>query len=211
MPVIGWRVLFALGVLPAFFALGFIVWVPESPLWLLTQGGIDDARNSLAWALERDPAQLGDLEHEPRIGHVRFVEIFDHPRSLLASWLSQLGFQTGANGVALWAPTLLVLVLDIPVAQAARLMIGVTVAGLAGRLIFVWASEFIGRRPLGLISALGAAAALTVGAILHSEMIGSISLFWVCLMLWAIFGDGGYAVVGPYAAEVWPARIRTTG
>jgi putative MFS transporter len=26
-----------------------------------------------------------------------------------------------------------------------------------------------------------------------------------------VFEDGGYAIVGPYSAEVWPAYLRTTG
>jgi putative MFS transporter len=25
------------------------------------------------------------------------------------------------------------------------------------------------------------------------------------------FGDGGFAIVGPYAAEVWPSHLRTSG
>lgn len=210
-PLIGWRGLFALGLPPAFCALLFFAPVPESPLWLLSQGRGEDARRSLAWALECDPAALGHLEISPAVPAARFWEVFRYPRSLLASWFSQLGFQAGANGVVLWAPTLLVLLLTIPPARAARLMIGVTIAGLIGRLLFSWVAERVGRRPLGVLAGFGAAAALALAASLQTDYIGGISLFWACLVLWGLFGDGGYAILGPYAAEVWPSRIRATG
>ena len=210
-PLIGWRGLFALGLLPALLALLFLSWVPESPFWLLSRGREQEARRSLAWALERNPADLGDWDYRPNVSTVRFREIFAYPRSLLSSWLSQFGYQTGANGVALWAPTLLVLLLAIPADKAAKMMIMVTLAGLAGRLLFSWAAGRAGRRPLGLVAGVGAAGALILAAWLHDASVGGVSLFWGCLVVWAVFGDGGYATVGPYAAEVWPSRVRTTG
>jgi putative MFS transporter len=38
-----------------------------------------------------------------------------------------------------------------------------------------------------------------------------VSAFWLLLALAFIFADGGFAIVGPYAAEVWPAHLRTPG
>ena len=64
-----------------------------------------------------------------------------HPRSLAVSWLSNLGAQTGVYGVTLWAPTLLVLLLKVPPAQASFLMIFVTLGGLAGRISFAFLSD----------------------------------------------------------------------
>ena len=210
-PLIGWRGLFALGLLPAVLSLVFLYWMHESPCWLLAQGRVDQARRSLAWAVECDPAGVGDLHYHPPGAPPAFAELLHHPRALAASWLSQLGFQLGASGVLLWAPTLLALQLGMTAADAARAMIPVSIAGLAGRLVFSWAAGHVGRRVLGLIIGLGAAAALIMGAMFHASSIGGVSLLWAFLMLWAVFGDGGYAVVGPYSAEVWPSRIRTTG
>ena len=40
---------------------------------------------------------------------------------------------------------------------------------------------------------------------------GGVSLFWLFIVLGDFFYDGGFAVIGPYSAEVWPTRLRTTG
>jgi MFS transporter, putative metabolite:H+ symporter len=36
-------------------------------------------------------------------------------------------------------------------------------------------------------------------------------LFFVLVMIQRFFGDGSYAIIGPYIAEVWPARLRASG
>ena len=53
-PVLGWRGLFAVGLLPATVTLLIRAWVPESPRWLIRMGRLDEARRSLAWALQID-------------------------------------------------------------------------------------------------------------------------------------------------------------
>jgi putative MFS transporter len=47
---IGWRGLFAIGLLPAGLSLLIRAWVPESPHWLIRVGRLEEARQSLAWA-----------------------------------------------------------------------------------------------------------------------------------------------------------------
>ncbi len=51
-PLIGWRGLFAVGLLPAFFTLLIRAWVPELPRWLIRNGRREEARRSIAWALQ---------------------------------------------------------------------------------------------------------------------------------------------------------------
>src|SRR5215469_284984 len=56
--IVGWRGLFALGLVPALLAFLIRVWVPESPRWLLTRGRVEEARRSLAWALQIPPDDI---------------------------------------------------------------------------------------------------------------------------------------------------------
>lgn len=64
-------------------------------------------------------------------------------------------------------------------------------------------------RPLTttICAALGTVIADTVGDALFLR----ISAFFVMMIVAYFFGEGGFAVVGPYFAEAWPSHLRTTG
>src|ERR1700738_955771 len=42
-------------------------------------------------------------------------------------------------------------------------------------------------------------------------MLMGVSAFVLLLAIAFYFADGGFAIVGPYAAEVWPSHLRTSG
>src|SRR5213076_2047119 len=90
-------ILFGVGVLPALLVLLVRIWVPESPRWLCRQGRYEEARKSLAWALQMDPSAL-PLPTASDAGPVRvsnWLDLFKYPRSLIVSWLGNAGAQTG--------------------------------------------------------------------------------------------------------------------
>src|SRR6516162_1894539 len=158
-PVIGWRGLFACGLVPALLCLLIRAWVPESPRWLVRMGRPEEARRSLAWALQVPPETLPmPAIDDETTRSTRWTELFHYPRSLLVSWLSNLGMQTTGYGVILWAPTLFVLQLGVTPQQASFLFIFVSIAGFVGRLVFSVLSEAIGRRAAGALQGFGAAA-----------------------------------------------------
>jgi len=56
------------------------------------------------------------------------------------------------------------------------------------------------------------AALLTVSAgYLYDVFIGGWSLFYMLLIAGGFFSSAIYSVVGPYMAEIWPARLRSSG
>ena len=57
-PIVGWRGLFVVGLMPALITLLIRAWVPESPRWLIRMGRVEEARQALAWALQIDPASI---------------------------------------------------------------------------------------------------------------------------------------------------------
>jgi putative MFS transporter len=210
-PYIGWRGLFAVGLLPAALTLLIRAWVPEAPRWLMRMRRFEEARQSLAWTLQVDPKEI-DLPTTAgtELRRTSWREVFKHPRSLVLSVLINLS-QTGGNGLLLWATTLFVLILNVTPAEAAGLMIWVSLCGFLGRLAFSYLSDAIGRRPCGMIIGFFGALLMALAGYLHDVFIGGVSLFYLLIVAQRFFGDASYAIIGPYSAEVWPSRLRASG
>src|SRR6266571_3366785 len=133
-PFVGWRGLFAIGMVPGLLTLLIRAWVPE----------MDPA------AL---PLSAPEGQKQPMS---RLSDIFRYPRSLAVSWIINLGAQTGYYGLTLWVPTLLVQLLAVTPARASFLLIFVNLAGLFGRVGLSYLSDAIGRRASGAIASFGA-------------------------------------------------------
>jgi MFS transporter, putative metabolite:H+ symporter len=207
---IGWRGLFVVGLLPAGLTLVIRAWVPESPHWLIGQGRLDEARRSLAWALQTDPALIELPPAAPPVERVKWLELFKYPRSLAVACLTGLS-QTGGVGITLWLTTLLVLVLKISPAEASFLVIWYGVAGIVGRLFCSWISDAMGRRPSIVLVCLLGALACSLAGYLNAVYVGAASMFFLMVLAQSFFGSGAYAIIGPYMAEVWPSKLRASG
>jgi len=209
-PIIGWRGLFLIGLVPIVLVLMVRYWVPESPRWLIRMGRHEDARKSLAWALMIDPREIALPTALPEAAKATWWELFRYPRSVAAGCLTGLT-QTGSVGLGLWGATLFVLVLKVPPAEAAFLMIFVNVAAILGRFFITALIEPLGRRGSGILCCASAAVLMVLAGYLHDVYIGAVSLFFVLVMAQSFFGSANYSVVGPYMAEIWPTRLRASG
>lgn len=210
---IGWR-----GILVVAAVMGLTVFlvrlsIPESPRYLLRQGDAEGARRSIAWALHVDrqtlPLKAPEETRQERKPGIR--ELFAYRRSFWLSTLSNLGMQTGYYGITLWTPTLLVLILAVDPSRTGFYMVFVTLGALAGRFALSHLSELIGRRRTGALTGFAAATFLILAAVLDQAVFGGISVFLLLMIVVYFFGEGGFAIVGPYSGEVWPSELRTTG
>jgi MFS transporter, putative metabolite:H+ symporter len=209
-PAIGWRGLFLVGLLPAVFTLLIRAWVPESPRWLILRGRREEARKSVAWALQVDPATIQIPDALPEFAQVPWRELFNYPRSVALVCLTGLS-QTSGVGLALWAPTLLLLLLHTTPEEASFLMIWVGLGAFIGRITCAWLADAMGRRGSGIFACLGGVVTLIAAGYFGELMIGPVSVFWLMLIGHSFFGGGSYAIIAPYMAEVWPAGLRASG
>jgi MFS transporter, putative metabolite:H+ symporter len=209
-PYIGWRGMVTVGLLPAFLCLYIRAFVPESPLWLLRKGRLEEARKSLAWALMIDPATITLPTSLPEVEKTRWIELFKYPRSIVAGCLTGLT-QTGGVALALWQITLFVMVLGITAGEASKLAIFVSISAILGRFFCSWISDAMGRRPSGVISCVVSALLMFLAGYLHSVTIGGVSMFFLFILLQSFLGSGNYSIVGPYMGEMWPSRLRGSG
>jgi putative MFS transporter len=212
-PHIGWRGLFLVGLSPALLVLMIRYWIPESPRFLMRMGRLDEARKALAWALQCDPREIelpAASAAEIAVEKTSWLELFRYPRSMFAACAIALS-QTGGVGILMWITALFVMVLKITPAEASYLMIWVGVLGIGGRIIASWMSDAFGRRWSGFLIGAGGAVTMALAGYLHDVYVGTVSLFFVLIMIQRFFGDASYAVIGPYLAEVWPSRLRASG
>jgi putative MFS transporter len=202
--------MFAVGLLPAALTLYIRAWVPESPYWLMRMGRPEEARRSIAWALQVDPHSITLPDTVPVPEHTRWLELFNYPRSLITGCLTGLT-QTGGVGLTLWMVTLFVMVLQVTPAEASQLAIWVSISAVAGRFFCSWISDAMGRRASGVLSCVIAAVFMSLAGYLNSVFIGGVSMFFLMIVLQNFFGSGNYLIVGPYMGELWPARLRGSG
>jgi putative MFS transporter len=216
--IIGWRGLFIIPFVAAFFTLILQVWIPESPRWLVSKGRYADARKSIGWILGYAAEDLARGAEEPvpeselvMPKKVRWIEIFHYPRSLICAWFIQFGSQNVTQGFTLWAATILVLLLGVSPAGAAQLLIWVVLGGLAGRYFWAIMAEYLGRRKAGFIAEMMGGTLLIIAAHSYRLHWRGVSVLWILMIAIYFFVDGAVAIVGGYVAEVWPRHLRASG
>ncbi len=52
---------------------------------------------------------------------------------------------------------------------------------------------------------------MSLAGYLSDVHIAGVSVFYVMILAQGFFGNGNYAIVGPYMAEVWPSKLRASG
>src|SRR5258708_38980224 len=94
LPLVGWRGLFLVGLVPLVLVFMIRYWVPESPRWLMRMGRLEDARKSLAWALMIDVNEIALPTSLPEPEKTRWLDLFKYPKLVAAGCLTGLT-QTG--------------------------------------------------------------------------------------------------------------------
>jgi putative MFS transporter len=209
---LGWRPLFAIGVVPAALALFVRYYVPESPRWLLDQGRAEEARRSVAYLLMRDEEEFSlegpPGEREPEYG---FRSLLRYRTSVIVTTGAWFGASVAVAGLVLWGPTFLKEILEIDSDEAALLFVFVTIGSFAGRLFFSFAPARFGRRACGALMGVGAAPLLLLAGFSGETEVFGISLFLLALIAASFFVDGGFANLAPFTPEVFPTSMRTQG
>ncbi|MGA2991704.1 MAG: MFS transporter [Candidatus Korobacteraceae bacterium] len=214
LPIIGWRGLAAIGAAPAVLATAVIFLMPESPRWLLARDRFVEARAAVALQLGVSPESLPmptASKQAPPPAPLR--ELLKHRRAFWLLVLSWIGMSTTTYGYQLWSPTILAMVMKIPVKAVAGYFIIIAIAGLIGRFVFSTLPLFIGRRHSGEVMGWGAAIFILLAGIYHNQYLAGLPAFVVWLTLAAVFVNGGFSNVVPHTLEIFPVRLvgRATG
>jgi putative MFS transporter len=208
LAALGWRGVAMLGIAPAF--VGILIWlyVPESARWLAAKGRFAEARSEVASHLGM-PLQSVPLPTVPPVAppRGRLSELYHHPRMFWETILIWGGSSTAGYGVYLWGPTIVAMVLKVPVPQAAKYFIFVALGGVAGKIVVTFLAPLMGRRPLGVVWGLGGVAALAAAGYYNDVLLGGLPLMVILLCASTFFIEGGFSNLAPYTVESYGVSL----
>lgn len=208
LSLLGWRGVAMLGASPAIVGVLVLFFVPESVRWLAAKGRFAEARQRVAEHLGL-PLDKVPLPTAPptTVPTGRLADLYAQPRLFWETLIIWGGSSTAAYGVYLWGPTIVALLLKVPVAQAAHYFVYVAGAGVVGKLVISVASPLVGRRLSGIVWGLLAAVALAAAGYFNDVFVGGVPLLVILLCISTFGIDGGFSNLAPYTVEMFGVRL----
>lgn len=209
-----WRWMFGIGAVPALALCLSLLWIPESPRWLLQRGRQGQARGVLERLLPEEEVEPAAAEITAALAEESgtYRELLS--RSLrkplmLTIMLAIIQQVTGINTVLYYGAILFADRTGASASQAIGMNVAVGVVNLLFTVVALAAIDQLGRRPLLLTATAGMGLSLVVFATMLQWMPGH----WILLLLpllgyVACFAFGLGSGVWVCLAELFPNRIR---
>ncbi len=209
-----WRYMLAAAVIPSMIFLLLLLWVPESPRWLILKEKISDAKIIFAKIYDKEQSEREvenvqqDIKKDTR--KIRFREIFS-PRYkkvvLIGIVFASIAQLTGINIIFYYAPLIFE---KMNVGGSALFQTILTgVANLIFTLIAFAMIDRFGRKKL----LLGGSAAMGLFMVIIGVLfyLNKIDNYWVLTLIFLYIGAFACtwgAVLWVYVAEIFPNKIR---
>lgn len=211
LPTVGWKGLFAVGVLPAAMLLVVNRAMPESVRYLISRGRIADAERTVA-AIERKALPDAERSAHPSAPQqegvapgITVLELLTpgRRRTTILLWIVSFCFFWSSNGILFMLPTILT-ERGMPLSQALGLQVVQGLAGVFGYSICGFLIDRFGRRPVLFLY-------FFVGALFHLWFAtASGAWMWVAIALVGWVNPGVYGPTGVYVGELHPTHLRAT-
>jgi MFS family permease len=181
---IAWRVMFFLGILPAFLVFYIRRMVPEPPIFVATRADTERRKTNL-------------------------LDIFA-PRLIATTLLGVLlaiGAQGGYYAITTWLPTFLRTQRHLTVLGTGGYLAVIILGSWIGYIVSAYLSDAIGRRPNFLLYACGSLAI----ALIYTQLdLSDRSMLYLGFPL-GFFASGIFSGMGPFLTEIFPTELRATG
>ncbi|WP_454112431.1 MFS transporter [Microbacterium aurum] len=217
----GWRWAFALGAIPALYAL-IVRWgLPESPRWL-AQRGRDAEASEVVAGFESSPA-LGESRRHRTAPAAPAVTAAPAPAATSARqrlarlWSAELRVRTAAlwtvwfcvnfayYGAFIWIPTIL-FAQGYDLVKSFGFTLIITLAQLPGYAVAAWLIEVWGRRATLSVFLAGSA----IAAVLFGTASGEGAIIATGMAL-SFFNLGAWGALYAVTPETYPTSLRGTG
>ncbi|WP_266075248.1 sugar porter family MFS transporter [Haladaptatus caseinilyticus] len=212
----GWRWMLGAGVVPAMVLGVGMLFMPESPRWLIERGRNEDARSVLSRTrtdeqIERELRDIRRTEEVEEDGLSTLLQSWVRPALVVGVGLAVLQQITGINTVIYYAPTIFEST-GFEASASILATVGVGLVNVTMTIVAVLLIDRVGRRPLLLVGLTGMTLALTglAAAFVLPGLSGLVG--WVAvgsLMLYVgFFAIGMGPVFWLLISEIYPLQVR---
>jgi SP family arabinose:H+ symporter-like MFS transporter len=210
-----WRWQFGVAIVPALLFALFLIGVPRSSRWLVTQNRIDEARRVLQMmGTPNSEAELKEIVDSIHLEHAQRSEpLFQHKYRLpifLAVSIGMFNQLSGINAILYYAPRIFHYA-GFTSLSGDKQAVLLGAMNFCATLLAMSVIDKLGRKSLLLIGSVGTAVSLAgVAAIFHSNSHQS-DLIWLLVGFIFFFSISQGAVIWVYISEVFPTRVRSKG
>ena len=209
--------MFAFGAVPAIVLLVGMLFLPESPRWLLSQSLVKRARAILERIrnkenVDKELEVINKTLKQKAGGWGELLEPWIRPALIVGIGLAFIQQATGINTVIYYAPT----IFEFAGFESAKVSIlataGVGIVNVLMTIVAIWLLDRLGRRPLLFTGLIGMIVSLTVLGFAFRVPSLSGSLKWITVAGLACYIASFAISLGPIfwliIAEIYPLRIR---
>lgn len=214
-----WRFMFGIGLLPAIFLSIGMIFLPESPRWLVKQNKINEAVDILK-KLRHSPDvshEINEIQQSLQIKQASFREIFSPwilPVLFLGTMLGFIQQVTGINTIIYYAPTIFQLAGFKDASSSILATVGIGTVNVLATIIAIRYLDKLGRRPLLLIGLVGMCISLLGLSLAFQVNTEAEMLRWIamgCTFVYIIcFAFSLGAILWLLVSEIFPLEVRAT-
>ena len=210
-PIFSWRILWLLNVPTGLIVILLRRFIPESPRFLLHEGRVDEARNTLA-SFNVTLMPVAENAQPASVNHAtEFKQIFRKPYAMITLTVCFFGVAWGLVnwGFLTWLPTILQDDLHLDGRIANRLLAKSALIAVPGCLLVAWLYGRWSSKKTMVLFALGTASVLVEFSRFKA---GDSQTLFSLLTIMLLFGlSGMISMLSPYSVELYPTKLRATG
>ncbi|MBL9215343.1 MAG: MFS transporter [Opitutaceae bacterium] len=214
VPSYGWKSMFLVGGVPGIVIAILVLFLPESPRWLISRGRHDEAER-LIEQLEASTPKRVNPEPEPVDALAApapradwrelFSRVYRHRTFIV--WTLWFCSYLVANGLNNWLPTLYRTVYNLDLTVALRTASLTNVMQVVATLACALLVDHLGRRKWAGFTYAGGAACFIAVALLGTDSVVRVACF--ATLAYALVGSTN-ALLYLYTPEIYPTRMRAS-